>query len=300
MVPDLQPQPGRRRHAPADRAGHPQPVGDLEPRRPAAGLVAGDARARRDYAILTADPLEPGEPPGRLAGHRRGRAGRHFRRQPPSADRARHLQPRDAADDPRPRLRPGPRAGAGAPRRRRATRSRASSAAAGRSCAITNADSDVRRLVEIDIATGERRPVSPESRWDVEDYDLSDDGRVLAYAFNEDGFSRVVVQDFVTRRALPQPRDLPRGVLTGARILAGRHAGSRSASPTRPAPATSGPSISPGAAASPAGPSPSSAISIRRGSPSRSWSASSQLRRPVRARLRLSAAQRRRRMRARR
>lgn len=81
--------------------------------------------------------------------------------------------------------------------------------------AITNADSDVRRLVEIDITTGARRPVSPESRWDVEDYDLSDDGRVLAYAFNEDGYSRVVVQDFVTRRALPQPRDLPRGVLTG-------------------------------------------------------------------------------------
>ncbi|MGQ0659938.1 S9 family peptidase [Sphingosinicella sp.] len=80
--------------------------------------------------------------------------------------------------------------------------------------AITDAGSNVRRLVEIDIATGERRPVSPESRWDVEDYDLSDDGRVLAYAFNEDGFSRVVVQDFVTRRALPQPTGLPRGVLT--------------------------------------------------------------------------------------
>lgn len=80
--------------------------------------------------------------------------------------------------------------------------------------AITNADSDVRRLVEIDIATGERRPVSGESRWDIEDYDLSDDGRVLAYAYNEDGFSRVVVQDFVTRRALPQPQGLPRGVLT--------------------------------------------------------------------------------------
>jgi dipeptidyl aminopeptidase/acylaminoacyl peptidase len=81
--------------------------------------------------------------------------------------------------------------------------------------AITNADGDARRLVEIDIATGQRRPVSAESRWDVEDYDLSGDGRVLAYAYNEDGFSRVVVQDFVTRRALPQPQGLPRGVLTG-------------------------------------------------------------------------------------
>jgi len=79
---------------------------------------------------------------------------------------------------------------------------------------ITDAGSDVRRLVEIDIATGVGRPVSAESRWDVEDFDLSDDGRVLAYAMNEDGYSRVVVQDFVTRRALPQPEGLPRGVLT--------------------------------------------------------------------------------------
>lgn len=78
---------------------------------------------------------------------------------------------------------------------------------------ITNAGSDVRRLMEIDLATGAMRPVSAAGTWDVEAFDLSDDGRVLAYALNEDGFSRVVVQDFVTRRALPQPR-LPRGVLT--------------------------------------------------------------------------------------
>lgn len=79
--------------------------------------------------------------------------------------------------------------------------------------AISNNGSDVRRLIEIDVASGTVRAISPELPWDVEAYDLSDDGRVLAYAVNEDGFSRVVVQDFVTRRALPQP-DLPRGVLT--------------------------------------------------------------------------------------
>ncbi len=79
--------------------------------------------------------------------------------------------------------------------------------------AISNNGSDVRRLVEIDVASGVLRPVSPELRWDVERYDLSDDERVLAYAVNEDGYSRVIVQEFVTRRALPQP-DLPRGVLT--------------------------------------------------------------------------------------
>jgi dipeptidyl aminopeptidase/acylaminoacyl peptidase len=78
---------------------------------------------------------------------------------------------------------------------------------------ITDAGSDVRRLVEIDLATGKNTPLAPDLRWDVEAFDLSDDGRTLAYAVNEDGFSRVVVQDRVTRRVLPQPQ-LPRGVLT--------------------------------------------------------------------------------------
>jgi dipeptidyl aminopeptidase/acylaminoacyl peptidase len=79
--------------------------------------------------------------------------------------------------------------------------------------AITDAGSDVRRLVEIDVASGRRRFVSPESRWEVEDYDLSDDGRLLAYSINEEGYSRVVVQDFVTRRALRRPEAPERGVL---------------------------------------------------------------------------------------
>ena len=78
---------------------------------------------------------------------------------------------------------------------------------------ITDADSDLRRLVEIDLATGKRTVIAPDLKWDVETYDLTDDGRALAYVVNEDGFSRVVVQDRMTRRALPQPQ-LPRGVLT--------------------------------------------------------------------------------------
>ena len=81
--------------------------------------------------------------------------------------------------------------------------------------AITDAGSDVSRLMEFDLDTGRSRSISPESRWGIEDYDLSDDGRLLAFAFNEEGYSRVVVQDFVTRRALPQPESLDRGVLTG-------------------------------------------------------------------------------------
>jgi dipeptidyl aminopeptidase/acylaminoacyl peptidase len=42
--------------------------------------------------------------------------------------------------------------------------------------AITDHGSDVRRLVEIDIATGRRTPLSAPIAWDVEDFDISDDG----------------------------------------------------------------------------------------------------------------------------
>jgi dipeptidyl aminopeptidase/acylaminoacyl peptidase len=80
---------------------------------------------------------------------------------------------------------------------------------------LSDEGSDFMRLTQIDLATGAKAIVSGADRpWDIEDFALSDDGRVLAYVVNEDGFSKLVVQDFRTRRALPQP-DLPAGVVGG-------------------------------------------------------------------------------------
>lgn len=75
---------------------------------------------------------------------------------------------------------------------------------------ISNRGSDVERLVEITIATGALTPISPASAWGVENFDLSDDGKLLAYSINEDGLSQIVVRDLATGRALPQPK-LPSG-----------------------------------------------------------------------------------------
>ncbi len=100
--------------------------------------------------------------------------------------------------------------------------------------ALSDRDSDVKRLVEFDLASGRMTPVSAASRWNVEDFDLSDDGRVLAYAVNEDGYSTVVVQDLVTRRALPQP-SLPIGVVNSLRLSPdGKRLAIGLASPTAP------------------------------------------------------------------
>lgn len=85
--------------------------------------------------------------------------------------------------------------------------------------AISNKGADVRRLVEIDLASGAETIVTPDLQWNVENFAVSPDGRLLAYAVNEDGYSSIVVRDFVTRRALPQPQPQPpRGVLTGLRF----------------------------------------------------------------------------------
>ena len=77
---------------------------------------------------------------------------------------------------------------------------------------ISDRNSDFGRLVQIDIASGKDMVLTPDLKWDVDTFTISDDDRLLAYSVNEDGFSKVVVRDLVTRRALLQP-ELPRGVL---------------------------------------------------------------------------------------
>ncbi|WP_396595103.1 S9 family peptidase [Brevundimonas sp. R86498] len=83
----------------------------------------------------------------------------------------------------------------------------------GRSIITTSDEGgEALRLVQIALADGELTPLTEASTWDVDNFDLSDDGRLLAWSTNEDGYSKVAVRDFITRRALPQP-DLPAGVL---------------------------------------------------------------------------------------
>ena len=80
--------------------------------------------------------------------------------------------------------------------------------------AISDRDSNNRRLIEFDITSQRMRVLTPGLRWDVERYAVSDDNSLLAYSINEDGISRLVVRDFVTNQELIQPQ-LPRGVITG-------------------------------------------------------------------------------------
>ena len=67
------------------------------------------------------------------------------------------------------------------------------------------------RLVRIDLATGASQVISGDIPWDVEGFDLSDDGTLLAFLVNEDGISRLHLLDVASGRELPLP-ELPAGV----------------------------------------------------------------------------------------
>ncbi len=83
-------------------------------------------------------------------------------------------------------------------------------------------DSEFLRLVRLDLATGAATVLSGDVPWDVEQFDLSDDGRRIAFFTNEDGVSRLHLLDATTGASLPSP-DLPAGVAGGLLFRRGTH-----------------------------------------------------------------------------
>jgi dipeptidyl aminopeptidase/acylaminoacyl peptidase len=61
--------------------------------------------------------------------------------------------------------------------------------------------SDFQRLGTLDPRTGRFTAVASQPKWDVENFDISDDGRFIAYTVNEAGISRLKLLDTRTRRA---------------------------------------------------------------------------------------------------
>ncbi|HEY0510283.1 MAG TPA: prolyl oligopeptidase family serine peptidase, partial [Thermoanaerobaculia bacterium] len=76
---------------------------------------------------------------------------------------------------------------------------------------LSDRDGEFLRLVRLDLATGASTVLSGAVPWDVEQFELSDDGRVLAFFTDEDGVSKLHLLDAMTGAALPSP-ELPAGV----------------------------------------------------------------------------------------
>jgi dipeptidyl aminopeptidase/acylaminoacyl peptidase len=93
--------------------------------------------------------------------------------------------------------------------------------------ATSDLDGEFLHLVRIDLdgGTGARPTPLPGTtglKWDVESFDLSEDGNLLAFAVNEDGFSKLHFLDLRTGKELPAP-EMPQGVSTRPRFRPGSH-----------------------------------------------------------------------------
>jgi dienelactone hydrolase/Tol biopolymer transport system component len=119
-------------------------------------------------------------------------------------------------------------------------------AADGRSIYTTSdKEGEFLRLVRLDPATGAETVLSGDVPWDVESFDLSSDGALLAFFANEEGISRLHLLDTRTGKALPTP-ELPAGVATRPRFRpAGRDLHAAGAPPA--------PTAAPGSPAAPGG-----------------------------------------------
>jgi Tol biopolymer transport system component len=56
-------------------------------------------------------------------------------------------------------------------------------------------DSEWNRLARLDVATGAATYLTSDIPWDVDEFELSPDGRTIAFVTNEDGVSRLYLHD---------------------------------------------------------------------------------------------------------
>jgi dipeptidyl aminopeptidase/acylaminoacyl peptidase len=78
---------------------------------------------------------------------------------------------------------------------------------------VTDHDSDMRRLAYIDLATRKIIYIPSDPKWDVDEFRLAPDGRILAYVTNEDGISRLHLFDVVAAKERPA-QQLPIGIIS--------------------------------------------------------------------------------------
>lgn len=76
----------------------------------------------------------------------------------------------------------------------------------------TDKGSEFARLARVDLETREHQFLIADTKWDVEQFDLSTDGRLLAFVLNEDGASMLRILDTTTGTELPRP-SIPVGLL---------------------------------------------------------------------------------------
>ncbi len=78
----------------------------------------------------------------------------------------------------------------------------------------TDAPGDFRQLSYLDLSNGELRVLTGDIHWDVEDFELSEDGSRAAFVVNEGGISRLHLMDPATRK-YETVGSIPVGLISG-------------------------------------------------------------------------------------
>jgi dipeptidyl aminopeptidase/acylaminoacyl peptidase len=78
----------------------------------------------------------------------------------------------------------------------------------------SDAGSEFQRLVYMDLSTKQAKVLTGDIPWDIDEFAVSWDGRIIALAANEDGASTLHLLDTATGSELPAPK-LPAGVIQG-------------------------------------------------------------------------------------
>lgn len=81
----------------------------------------------------------------------------------------------------------------------------------------TDEGSEFLHLARLDVESGAVTAIPTNISWDIEQIELSPDGRTLAFAANEAGFSKLYLLDVATDRVTPVSA-LPKGVIGGLRF----------------------------------------------------------------------------------
>jgi dipeptidyl aminopeptidase/acylaminoacyl peptidase len=84
--------------------------------------------------------------------------------------------------------------------------------------ALSDKDSQWRRLVRIDAKTGRETPLIKNQSWDVEEYDIDPAEQVIVYALNEDGFSKLYALDLASGTSAPLPNLPNPGIVGGIKF----------------------------------------------------------------------------------
>ncbi len=87
----------------------------------------------------------------------------------------------------------------------------------GQFWATSDEGSDFQRLGILDLKTGKFTPKNPEKKWDVQGFDISDDGSFIAYTVNEAGIDKLRIMDVATG-SVREVAGLPAGGIGGLEI----------------------------------------------------------------------------------